>query len=55
MKTVIDLIKVLVADARWGNLTDQDIDDICNAPFLRVMNASIIRNTQYSRISNTVV
>jgi len=55
MKTLSNAIKVLVADARWGKLTEQDIDDICNAPFLRVMNASIIRNTQYSRITNTVV
>ena len=55
MKTVIDVIKVLIAGARWGTLSDQDIDDICDAPFLRVMNASTIRNTKYSRISNTVV
>jgi hypothetical protein len=55
MKTVIDVIKVLIAGARWGTLSDADIDDICDAPFLRVMNASVIRNTKYSRISNTVV
>lgn len=55
IKKLSNVVKVLVSTARWGTLSEADIEDICNAPFLRVMNAAAIRDTQYSRISNTVV
>ena len=45
---LLNLLKLSIASARWGKLTNEDIELVCMAPFGKLMGACYIRTTSLS-------
>jgi hypothetical protein len=45
----MNLLKLIIASARWGKLTNDDTELVCVAPFGKLMGACYIRTTSLSQ------
>lgn len=52
---LVDIFKLQIASARWGNLSEEDEQLIINSPFSKVISASVIRRGPFTNCETTSV